>query len=238
MRWNCSDRHSASVLTISVLASPGTPSRMQCPRAKIAIINCSTTRSCPTTTRAICCRSFWCASLSRASPARSASCSVSIRLVPLFWSTLINRKEFIGQLQNDEGNGSPVRLADAVSFPRSVSFVLHRKQMVADGGKVLVPVFVAGKIEGLGRIKLAIKTVAVPVPAVAPSLETVPDVVETTFGDRCVVLAGVVQRGDGRGRNRQPGATPRTQRIHDAPLGGAAPLDVADGFVDGAARDE
>ena len=35
MRLNSSDRQSASVLTISVLARPGTPSRRQCPRAKM-----------------------------------------------------------------------------------------------------------------------------------------------------------------------------------------------------------
>ena len=40
----------ASVLTISVLASPGTPSSRQCPWAKMAISSCSITSSWPTIT--------------------------------------------------------------------------------------------------------------------------------------------------------------------------------------------
>ena len=50
MREKLSDSARASVLISSVLASPGTPSRMQCPRQRKAISNSSITRSCPTIT--------------------------------------------------------------------------------------------------------------------------------------------------------------------------------------------
>ena len=43
MRLNSSDRHRDSVLIMSVLASPGTPSSMQWPRAKRAISSSSIT---------------------------------------------------------------------------------------------------------------------------------------------------------------------------------------------------
>ena len=56
MRVKSSESDCASEWTISVFASPGTPSRMQCPRAKTAISNCSTTSFCPTICRAICSR--------------------------------------------------------------------------------------------------------------------------------------------------------------------------------------
>src|SRR5262249_34966116 len=121
---------------------------------------------------------------------------------------LIDREEFIGKLQNDQGDGGAVRLANAVSLPRAVSLVLRRQEMVADAGEVFVPVFVAGEVKGLGGVELAVKAVTVFVPAVAP-LETVPDVVEATPGDGRVVFSGVVQRGDGGGGYRQPRSASR-----------------------------
>ena len=48
MREKLSDSVRASVLIISVLASPGTPSRMQCPRHKSTVSRSSITASCPT----------------------------------------------------------------------------------------------------------------------------------------------------------------------------------------------
>ena len=56
MRLKSSDSDCASECTIKVLASPGTPSRMQCPRAKTAISSCSTTSSWPTICRLAICR--------------------------------------------------------------------------------------------------------------------------------------------------------------------------------------
>ena len=50
IRAKVSDSDLASVEIISVLARPGTPSRMQCPPAKSAINSCSMTSSCPTMT--------------------------------------------------------------------------------------------------------------------------------------------------------------------------------------------
>ncbi len=54
MRLKSSDRHLASVEIISVLARPGTPSRMQWPRLNMAISNSSMTWSWPTMTRLSC----------------------------------------------------------------------------------------------------------------------------------------------------------------------------------------
>ncbi len=50
MRLNVIDRHWASVLIISVLASPGTPSSRQWPRLKSEISNWSMTSDWPTIT--------------------------------------------------------------------------------------------------------------------------------------------------------------------------------------------
>jgi hypothetical protein len=58
MRLKSSDRHFASVEIMSVLASPGTPSRMQWPRLNMAMSNSSMTSSCPTITRESCCLMF------------------------------------------------------------------------------------------------------------------------------------------------------------------------------------
>src|SRR5262245_44073497 len=54
MRLNDSDRHFDSVLIISVLARPGTPSSMQWPRLNSAMSSSSMTSSWPTMTRASC----------------------------------------------------------------------------------------------------------------------------------------------------------------------------------------
>ena len=48
MRLNCTSRIWAIVLTISVLARPGTPTSRQCPPVKMAARICSMTSSCPT----------------------------------------------------------------------------------------------------------------------------------------------------------------------------------------------
>ena len=54
MRLNDSDRSWAMLAIISVLASPGTPSRMQCPWQNRAIITCLSTSVWPTMTRPSC----------------------------------------------------------------------------------------------------------------------------------------------------------------------------------------
>ena len=53
-----------------------------------------------------------------------------------------------------------------------------------------------------------------------------------------VELAGVVERGDGGRRDRQPGPAAGAQRILDAALGGAAFLEVLDRLLDHGPRDE
>src|SRR5229473_2098001 len=53
MRLKVSDSASAKVEMSSVLASPGTPTKRQCPREKSAMSSCSMTFSCPTTRLAI-----------------------------------------------------------------------------------------------------------------------------------------------------------------------------------------
>ena len=54
MRLNCNDKASARVRIISVLASPGTPTSRQCPRANMAISSSSMTCCWPTITRPNC----------------------------------------------------------------------------------------------------------------------------------------------------------------------------------------
>ncbi len=56
MRLKDRDSVRDRVLTSRVLASPGTPTSTQCPRAKMAVSSSSTTWFCPMTTRPICAR--------------------------------------------------------------------------------------------------------------------------------------------------------------------------------------
>jgi len=54
MRLKRNESVSASVRIMSVLASPGTPTNRQCPRANMATSNSSITRRWPTMIRANC----------------------------------------------------------------------------------------------------------------------------------------------------------------------------------------
>ena len=62
----------ATVLTSSVLASPGTPTSSTCPRAKRPIRSCSTTSSWPMMTLPISARSPWYSSARAATASRSS----------------------------------------------------------------------------------------------------------------------------------------------------------------------
>src|SRR5262249_26675383 len=72
MRLKASDSDRDSVLIISVLASPGTPSRMQWPRLKRAMSSSSMTWSWPTMTRLSCCLMLSKAARSRLTDSRSS----------------------------------------------------------------------------------------------------------------------------------------------------------------------
>ncbi len=69
----------ASVRTISVFASPGTPTTSVCARQNMAMRSCSSTSSCPTITRRTSLSSFPRTSPSRAMSFSSSSTSGSAR---------------------------------------------------------------------------------------------------------------------------------------------------------------
>ena len=88
IRLKSSDSDCASEWTISVLARPGTPSRMQWPRAKTAIRSWSTTSSWPTICRAICSRIWPVDGRSSSSSARSGSTAVAVLNVASLFSRI------------------------------------------------------------------------------------------------------------------------------------------------------
>src|SRR5260370_27665475 len=116
IRLNSSASERASEWTIKVFASPGTPSRMQCPRAKTAIRSCSTTSSWPTIWLAICARIRSWADRSSCSSARSSSSflvlEVKVASLPL---ALEDRKILERQLQDDDGDRRALDLAHPVA---------------------------------------------------------------------------------------------------------------------------
>src|SRR5579864_2203316 len=99
----------------------------------------------------ICSRMRWRAARSRSIPARSGSWTAappSVCDCPLFTpvpsvvSALINGQQLVRQLQDDQRDARPVDRSDVVAVPRPV-LLLHGQQLIACGGEVIVPVFVA-----------------------------------------------------------------------------------------------
>src|SRR5689334_17045766 len=187
IRLNSSASERASEWTISVFASPGTPSRMQCPRAKTAIRSCSTTSSWPTIWLAICARIWSWAVRSASSSARSSSSVVVLKVASLPLLALKDWKILERQLQDDGGDRGAVDLADPVAVPGAVG-ALHGEELVASLGEVGVPVRVARHVEPLRGIEVRVEGVAAPLVPLLARPELVPDVLEAVGGDRAVEL--------------------------------------------------
>src|SRR4051794_24721365 len=140
IRVNSSASERASDCTIRVFASPGTPSRMQWPRAKTAIRSCSTTSSCPTIWLAICARIASWAVRNSSNSARSTSSVLGLAvnlasLRPLVSGLALEDREILErQLQDDGGDRRPVDLADPVAVPGAVG-LLHGDELVAGLGE-------------------------------------------------------------------------------------------------------
>src|SRR5262245_25036702 len=143
MRLNASDNVLASVLIMSVLASPGTPSRMQWPRLKSAISNSSMTVSWPTMTRPSCALRSLKASRNLRTASISPASRGAVSLMQFSWVSrkrlsLVNRQGPVVELQDGQVAGGREHRADVALRPAAV-LVLPRHQVVEDHVAVLAP---------------------------------------------------------------------------------------------------
>ena len=152
MRLKSSESDCASECTISVLASPGTPSRMQWPRAKTAIRSCSTTSSWPTICRAICSRIWswaWSQLFQFGEIDVVGRCVLQDRVPRLL--ALEDRKILERKLQDDGGDRRCRRPGRCRRRSTSRPAPCMASNWSRVGGEVVVPVLVARHVEALRR---------------------------------------------------------------------------------------
>ena len=78
-----------------------------------------------------------------------------VSCVRMSFLTLINRKILVRKLQDDQSDARAVSLPDAVAGPGTVAG-LQLDQLIAGAGEIIVPVFVAGLIKGLGGVEMGV----------------------------------------------------------------------------------
>src|SRR5690606_21875209 len=73
-------------------------------------------------------------------------------------STLVDGQELVRQLQDDHGDGGAIDRSDAIAVPRPVGLLLL-DELVAGRGEVIVPLLVAGLVDGLAGVEVRVEIV-------------------------------------------------------------------------------
>src|SRR5262249_35091900 len=144
----------------------------------------------------------------REAPPTSIRTAITRESVYMGWISLLKNGEVVvGDLQNDAGHGRRIVGAHRGVGPEAVVAVAPpRQQLLADGGKPLLPVLAAGGPHRLGGVILAVVVVHVGQFTAAESGAIRPEALqvgETAIDVLAFVDAGAVQGADAGCRPRE-----------------------------------